>query len=216
MGYNKTYAVFGLGRYGLSVAKELVSNGADVIAVDTNQRIVEEYASIFPVCKCADITDPDVIERLGMSSVDTVIISMASNLEASVMAIMLCKNAGVKEVIVKCANDMHKRIFEKVGADIVVFPENESGKRLAKNLLSSGFIDVADLSDEISIVEIDVLKKWNGKTLKELDLRRTHSLNFIAIKSNGSTELVSNPDMVLSENMKLVIIAHKRDVEKIK
>ncbi|MBO4950489.1 MAG: TrkA family potassium uptake protein [Clostridia bacterium] len=216
MGYNKTYAVFGLGRYGLSVAKELVSNGADVIAVDTNQRIVEEYASIFPVCKCADITDPDVIERLGMSSVDTVIISMASNLEASVMAIMLCKNAGVKEVIVKCANDMHKRIFEKVGADIVVFPENESGKRLAKNLLSSGFIDVADLSDEISIVEIDVLKKWNGKTLKELDLRRTHSLNVIAIKSNGSTELVSNPDMVLSENMKLVIIAHKRDVEKIK
>lgn len=216
MSINKTYAVFGLGRYGMAVAKELVSSGADVIAVDTNERIVEELVGVLPVCKCADVTDPDVIERLGISNVDTVIIAMASNLESSVMATMLCRDAGVKEIIVKCGSEMHRRIFEKVGADKVLFPEHESGIRLAKNLLSRGFVDVAVLSDSISIVEIDVSKKWVGKTLKELDLRKKYSVNIIAIVNGDNTELVTNPDMVLNQDMKLIIIANKRDIEKIK
>ena len=216
MSINKTYAVFGLGRYGMAVATELVSSGAEVIAVDTNERRVEELADVLPVCKCADITDADVIDRLGISNVDTVIIAMASNLEASVMAIMLCKNAGVKEIIVKCGSEMHKRIFEKVGADTVIFPENESGTRLAKNLLSSGFLDIADISDSISVLEIAIQKKWEGKSLKELDLRKKYSLNVIAIKYDGKTELVSNPDTVLTKDMKLIVIADKADIEKLK
>ncbi len=216
MSINKTYAVFGLGRYGLSVARELCSNGAEVIAVDLNERIVEDHVSELPVCKCADITDPEVIERLGVSSVDTVIIAMASKLEASVMATMLCKDAGVKEIIVKCANDIHGRIFLSVGADRVILPEIESGKRLAKELLSAGFIDVAAISDDISIVEIEALNKWIGKTLRELDLRKNHNLNVIALIRDGITELVSNPDTVIDEKTKLVIIANKKDIEKLK
>ena len=216
MSINKTYAVFGLGRYGLAVATELCSNGAEVIAVDMNEKIVEDCVGFLPVCKCADITDPEVIAQLDISSVDTVIISMASCLEASVMATMLCKEAGVKEVIVKCANEMHGRIFKSVGADRVILPEIDSGKRLAKDLLSSGFVDIASVSDDISIVEIDVMKKWQGKTLRELDLRKNNRLNVIALIKNGKTELVSDPDVVLDEATKLIIIAHKCDVEKIK
>ena len=216
MSINKTYAVFGLGRYGLAVAKELSSNGAEVIAVDINEKITEDLVGVLPICKCADVTEREVINQLGIANVDTVIISMASGLEASVMATMLCKEAGVKEIIVKCANEMHKKIFLSVGADRVILPEVESGKRLAKDLLSSGFIDVAALSDDISIVEIDILKKWSGKTLRELDLRKHHNLNVIALKSGGTTKLVSDPDTVIDENTKLVIIANKKDIEKIK
>ena len=87
----KTYAVFGLGKYGTAVAKELVNNGMEVIAVDNDQNIVNDAAAFLPVCKCADVTDPEVIERLGISEIDTVIICMATNLESSVMAITLCK-----------------------------------------------------------------------------------------------------------------------------
>ncbi len=216
MNINKTYAVFGLGRYGLSVAKELSSSGAEVIAVDIDEKITEDNVGVLPVCKCADITDPEVIKQLDISSVDTVIIAMASNLEASVMATMLCKEAGVKEIIVKCANEMHGRIFRSVGAGRVILPEVESGKRLAKDLISAGFIDVAALSDDISIVEIDSAKKWIGKTLRELDLRKNHNLNVIALIKGKKTELVSNPDTVIDEETKLVIIANKKDIEKLK
>ena len=85
MSINKTYAVFGLGRYGLAVAKELVNNGVDVLAVDFNMAAVNEAATYLPLCKCADVTDADTLSRLGISNIDVVIIAMASNLEASVM-----------------------------------------------------------------------------------------------------------------------------------
>ena len=91
MKINKTYAVFGLGRYGAAVARELVENGMEVIAVDTDQKIVNDAAAYLPVCKCADVTDAEVIERLGIGNIDTVIVCMAGNLEASVMAITLSK-----------------------------------------------------------------------------------------------------------------------------
>ena len=106
----KTYAVFGLGRYGIAVARELVENGMEVIAVDSDERIVNAAADDLPICKCADLTDPDVIRQLGISNVDVVIVAMANNLEASVMAVTLCKEIGVKTVIAKCANEMHQKI----------------------------------------------------------------------------------------------------------
>ena len=103
MSINKTYAVFGLGRYGTAVARELVKSGAEVIAVDRDERLVAAAAPFVPVCKCADVTDPEVIGQLGIANVDVVIVAMASSLEAAVMTTMLCKEAGVPSVIVKCA-----------------------------------------------------------------------------------------------------------------
>ena len=129
MKLKKSYAVFGLGRYGIAVARELVENGMEVIAVDSEQRIVNDAAAYLPVCKCADVTDAEVISRLGIGNIDTVIVCMAGNLEASVMAVTLCKEAGVETVIAKCANEMHRKILLRIGADQVVFPENESGIR---------------------------------------------------------------------------------------
>ena len=77
----KTYAVLGLGRYGTAVAEELVKNGADVIAVDKNEQIVQDSSVYLPICKCADITDPEVISELGISNADDVSVAMASSLE---------------------------------------------------------------------------------------------------------------------------------------
>ena len=134
MSINRTYAVLGLGRYGRSVAEELVRNGAEVLAVDSNEEYVKDASATIPVCKCADITDPEVIQQLGIAEMDVVVVAMASSLEASVMAITLCKEAGVKTVIAKTGDEMQQKIMSRVGADVVVFPEKESGIRLAKNL----------------------------------------------------------------------------------
>ena len=212
----KTYAVFGLGRYGIAVARELVENGMEVIAVDTDQKIVNDAAAYLPVCKCADVTDAEVVSRLGIGNIDTVIVCMASSLEASVMAVALCKEAGVKTVIAKCSNEMQQKILLLVGADQVVFPENESGVRLAKNLLSSGFIDVISLSKDASIVEIDVKEEWCGKNLIELNLRKKYGFNIIAIKKDGKVNVNINPEQVLDSESSLIVIANTAKLGKLK
>ena len=212
----KTYAVFGLGRYGRAVARELVENGMEVVAVDAEQKIVNDAAAYLPVCKCADVTDSEVISRLGISNIDTVVVCMASNLEASVMAVTLCKEAGVKNIIAKCANEMQQKILLRVGADKVVFPENESGIRLAKNLLSSGFIDMISLSKDVSMIEIDVRDEWRGKNLIELNLRKKYGFNIVAIKKGEKVNVNINPEQPLEEETTLIVIANIAKLGKIK
>ena len=212
----KTYAVFGLGRYGRAVAKELVDNGMEVLAVDMDQSIVDDAAAYLPICKCADVTDVEVIMRLGVAELDTVIICMASNLEASVMAVTLCKEVGVKTVIAKCANEMHQKILLRVGADEVVFPENESGIRLAKNLLSSGFIDMISLSKDVSMIEINVKEEWVGKNLIELNLRKKYGVNIVAIKNGEEVNVNINPEQVLEKDTTLIVIANTAKLAKLK
>lgn len=215
MSIHKSYAVFGLGRYGLAVAKELFDCGAEVLAVDINQSLVDNAADKIPLCKCADITDPEVIKRLGISNFDVVIIAMANNLEASVMAISLCKQVGVPTVIAKCGNEIHRQILLRVGADKVIFPEKESGVRLAKNLLSSGFVDMIELSDKISLVELEMRKEWIGKTLSELNLRQKYSLNVVAIKTDDEASINIDPSKPLEEGSRLIVIANTKKLEKL-
>ena len=212
----KSYAVFGLGRYGLAVAKELVANGMDVIAVDTCERIVNAAADELPICKCADITDPDVIHQLAISNVDVVIIAMAGNLESSVMAVTLCKEVGVKTVIAKCANETHQKILTRVGADKVVFPENESGIRLAKNLLSSGFVDMVSLAKNVAMIELDVKPEWVGKNLIELNLRKKYSINVVALRKGDMVSVDIDPHAALLESDKLIVIANTEKLAKLK
>ena len=216
MSLHKTYAVLGLGRYGRAVAEELVNNGAEVLAVDIDLNTVNNAIETIPVCKCADITEAETIKRLGIANIDTVIIAMASCLEASVMAAALCKEAGVKNVIVKCASEMHQKILTRVGADKVIFPEKESGIRLAKNLLTSGFSEMIELSDEVSMLELDVKDEWVGKTLIELSLRKKYSINVVAIKDNNEINTAVDPSIALKKGMELIVIANKSKLQKLK
>ena len=212
----KTYAVFGLGRYGTAVARELVENGMEVIAVDSDERIVNAVADGLPICKCADITDPEVIRQLAISNVDVVIVAMANNLEASVMAVTLCKEVGVKTVIAKCANEMHQKILHRVGADKVVFPENESGIRLAKNLLSSGFVDMVSLAKNVSMIELDVKPEWVGKNLIQLNLRKKFSINVVALRKGDAVSVDIDPNAPLLDSDKLIVIANTEKLAKLK
>lgn len=216
MSMKKSYAVFGLGRYGIAVARELADSGAEVIAVDCDERIVNAAAAELPICKCADITDPEVIRQLGIANVDVVIIAMANNLEASVMAVTLCKEIGVKTVIAKCANEMHQKILSRVGADKVVFPENESGIRLAKNLLSSGFVDMVSLAKNVSMVELDVKPEWCGKNLIELNLRKKYSINVVALRRGDMVSVDIDPHEPLTDRVKLIVIANAEKLSKLK
>ena len=213
MGIHQSYAVFGLGRYGMAVARELVEGGAEVLAVDRDEEIVNAASAYIPICKCADVTDAEALRQLDIANIDVVILSMASNLESSVMAVMLCKELGVKTVIAKGASEMNCRILRRVGADRVVFPENESGVRLARSLLSAGFTDIIELSRDVSMLELEVRPEWVGKTLTELSLRKKYSINVVAVVKNSQISVNPDPDKPLEAGMKLIVIAN---VEKIK
>lgn len=215
MSLNKTYAVFGLGRYGYSVAKELVKSGAEVIAIDNDESRVNQAANELPFCKCADTTDIEVLDKLGISCVDIAIVAIGENIESSVLTVMLCKELGVPMVIAKCADEMHSKILTKLGADKAVFPEKESGIRLAKNLLSSGFVDIIELNKEVSMIELEVKKEWLGKTLLELSLRKNYSMNVIAIKENDNIEINIDPMLPLNNKMKLIVIGNTSSISKL-
>lgn len=216
MSVHKTYAVLGLGRYGRAVANELVANGAEVLAVDINQNNVDNAIETIPVCKCADITEPETIKRLGIANIDVVIVAIASNLEASVMAVTLCKEAGAKMIIAKCGDEMHQKILSRVGADKVIIPEKESGTRLAKNLLTSGFDEMIELSDDVSMVEIDVKDEWVGKSLVELSLRKKYTINVVAIRNGEKITTTIDPTLSLEKGMELIVIANTSKLQKLK
>ena len=212
---NKTYAVFGLGRYGTAVARELVNSGMEVLAIDESQSVVNEAAAYLPICKCADATDAEVFERLGIAEIDTAVVCMANNFEASIMAVTLCKEAGVKHVIAKCATEMQRKILLRVGADEVVFPEKESGIRLAKNLLSSGFIDMISLSPDVSLLEIGTKDEWVGKNLIELELRKRYGLNIVAAKKGDCVDVNIHPEQPLDAATTLIVIANTAKLRKL-
>ena len=216
MSIHDSYAVFGLGRYGHAVAKELVRNGAEVLAVDIDEDLVNNAIADIPYCKCADVTDIEVLRQLGIASIDTVSIAMATHLEASVMAVMLCKEIGVKTVIAKCSSEMNCRILSKVGADRTVLPENESGIRLAKNLLSSGFVDIMDLSTDVSMIELEVRPEWVGKNLIELNLRQKHGINIVAVIQDENVRANIDPAKPLERSMRLIVIANPEKLKKLK
>ena len=213
---NQSYAVFGLGRYGLATAKELAAAGAQVLAVDRDEQAVQSAAAFIPLVKCADVTDPAVLEMLGISNFDVVIIAMAEHMEACVMAVMLCKEAGVPTVIVKCASETHGRLLSRVGADQVVIPENESGVRMARNLLSSGFVDVMELSGEVSLIEVPIKAEWVGKSLIELNLRKKYGINVVALKRGESIDVTIDPAAPMQEGDFLVVIAETAKLHKLK
>jgi trk system potassium uptake protein TrkA len=202
--------------YNEAVAQELVNNGAEVLAVDIDATNVNNAIETIPVCKCADVTKIEALKRLGISNIDVVIVAMASNLEASVMAVALCKEMGVKTVIVKCGNELHQKILSRVGADKVIFPEKESGIRLAKDLLSAGFSEMIELSEDVSMVEIDVKPDWIGKTLIDLSLRKKYSINVVAIRTGESITTTIDPSLPLEEGTSLIVIANTAKLKKLK
>ena len=216
MSLHKTYAVFGLGLYGTAVAQELAAAGIEVLAVDRDQDLVNAASTIIPVCKCADVTNPDVLEMLGIGNFDVVVVAMAEHLEASVMAVTLCKEAGVPTVIAKCSSEMHRKILKKVGADQTIIPEKESGLRLAKNLLSSGFVDVMELTDDVSLIELSLRPQWVGKSLVDLNLRKKYGINVVAVNRGGKISVSLDPNAPLAENEKLVVIAETEKLRKLK
>ena len=211
----KQFAVFGLGSFGESVAVELQNLGCEVVAVDKNMDRVEHISNSVSYAMQADIGDPEFIRSLGMRNLDGVIITVAENLEASIMATMVCKEIGVPYIVAKTKNERHATVLEKIGADSVIYPDKEMGIKLAKNLMSANFTDWISLSPDYSIMEVLTPREWVGKSLKELNVRGNYGLNVVGIKNNGRVEVNPDPNEKLTKDMLMILVGANADLRKI-
>lgn len=189
----KQYLVIGLGRFGSSLAAELIRQGAQVLAIDRNMDIVEEHRSILTDVLCGDAMDPDVLRQIGAADFDVAVITMGGDVKASCIITMHLKEMGVGNVIVKANDDFHGRMLTRLGADKVLFPERDMGQRVAHNLVSDKILDFIELSPDYSLMEMRPRPEWIGKTLKELNLRMKYRINVVAVRSGDSVNAM--PDM---------------------
>ena len=206
----KQYAVLGLGNFGTSVAVTLQNLGCEVVVADGSMERIQNIADSVSYAVKGDITDKELIRSIGASNLDGAIVAISENMEASIMATMLVKEEGVPYVLAKAQNDIHAEILRKIGADAIVYPEREMGAKVAKTLVSADFADWITLSPECSVVEIAIPKKWVGKTLKELDVRKRHDVSVVGYTRQGKTEVNPDPNMPLQEDMILILIGTNR------
>lgn len=208
-------AVLGLGRFGKGVAETFSHIGGNVIAIDIDQKKVDDIADKVAYAIRADVTDSDTVERLGLSNVDAAVIAMSKSFEASIIAIILCKELGIPYIIAKAQNKLQGDILAKVGADKIIYPEVEMGEKLAMTLLYGNFVDIFSLSDKISIVETTLPKKWCGKTLVELDVRRKYGFNVIAVKEGDKISIDVPVDEPLKEDLELIVLGNVDELTKV-
>ena len=209
----KSYAVIGLGQFGMSVAETLAESDCDVLAIDAREENIQEIADKVTYAVRADVREPEVLRTLGVQNVDVAVIAVAENMEASIMATMQAKELGVPYVLAKAMNALHGKILEKIGADRVIYPEQSMGLRVARNLMSGGFLDVFELSTEFSMAEFPVPTEWIGKSLQELQLRESHDINIIAIKVGDDVEINLDPVKPLEADWHLMAIGKNKVLE---
>lgn len=207
---NKSFAVLGMGKFGLSVAHELYEAGADVLAVDRNKERLQSVAQYATYAVAADIEDAEAVDSLGLSNMDGVVIAVTENLNASILATIYAKEAGVPYVIAKAKDETHIKILKKLGADMTVLPEYESGIRIARHLVTGNILNFVELSADIRMVEISIREEWAGHSLKELDFRKREHINVIAIRKRGEISTDLDPDQPLERESSMLITVDKK------
>ena len=200
----KEFVVIGLGRFGGSIVRELVKQGANVMAIDTDSERVDEFARIATQAVVADTTEEETIKSLGLWNFEHVIVAIGEDIQSSILTTLILKELGVAQITAKAQNDYHEKVLRKIGADFVVHPERDMGIRIANNMMSNSVLDYLEISSEHSIMEIKANEKIAGHSLIELDVRAKYGVNIVGITrgdeimiSPAATERIQLGDVLL-------------------
>jgi trk system potassium uptake protein TrkA len=201
----KQVAVIGLGRFGASVARTLASAGCEVLGVDVEESRVKAVADEITDAVRANALDEEALRALGLRNFEVVIVAIGHEVQASILVTVLLKEMGIPKIVAKAQDDLHGRVLQKVGADIVVFPERDMGVRLAHTLISRNIIDEIQLSTDYSILEMEAPPRFLDRSLKDLELRQRFGLTVLAIRradriivSPDATQIVEEGDILVT------------------
>ena len=212
----KSYIVIGLGRFGAEMAVKLYECGEDVLAIDTDEALVDKIADRVTRAVAADAKDVDVLKKLGAGNFDRAVVAVGSDLAASALITMNLKSLGVPYILCKAHDDTYREILEKLGATRVIIPEREMADKLSLGLTSAGIMEYIEISDEYGIVEMAPPEAWIGKCIRNLDLRRKYNANVIALRQGDDLCIPPDIDAPMDEDTALVILASYKTLEKIK
>lgn len=210
----KQFLIIGLGRFGSSIAKKIYELGHDVLAIDKDEEKVQEISDYVTHAVQLDSTDENVLKTLGVRNFDVAVVTIGSNLQASVMTTLILKELDIKYIIAKANNELYAKILTKIGADKVIMPEKDMGIRVAHNLVSSNILDYIELSSEYSILEIEAIEEWFNKSLKELQIRKKYGINVVAIKGAEKVNVSPSAEDVIKERDVIVALGSINNLRK--
>ncbi len=212
---NKSIAVLGLGKYGISLAKNLYNMGADVLVADDDPDVLKEMVGNCTTAIKADLEVEEEILALDLKNMDIVVVAMAGNLSASILAVTIAKEKGVPLVVAKSSGDRMSSILRKIGADKIIIPEESSGFQSARILLSDTLLDYFKVDDNLSMIEMRPEEKWVGKSLIDLNLRKKFNMNVVAIKKGSDNWQIIDPSKPLPADSRLLIVIDTESLSKL-
>lgn len=212
----KQFGVLGLGRFGEALAVNLGELGAEVIVVDKNEEKIQSIANQVTYAVTADVADLSALKSIGLKNVDVAIISITSDINANIMAVINCQELGIPEIYSKANSPQHERVLKKLGVEDVFAPESDMGTSVAHRLYQGDFLQELELDSEYSIVEIDPLKSWYGRALDDLDLRSRYGITVVAIISGDKTNIAPLPNDVIPDGGRLIILGSNSDINALK
>ncbi len=213
----KTFLIVGLGTFGSAIARVLYNAGKTVIGLERDKDTASACRGILTDVYIGNATERVTYESIGIDTVETAIVSLGNNMEASILAVLHLRELHVPYIIAKAVNDDHKKILRILGAHETVFPEKDTAVRLAQTLINPNLIDYLPLGEDVSIVEVAPPDDWVGKSLRELDLRRRMHITILAIRDTVNDRIIANPDpdSIIKESDALLIIGNDRNLQRL-
>ncbi|MBM4044153.1 MAG: TrkA family potassium uptake protein [Planctomycetes bacterium] len=213
-----SFAVIGMSSFGYFIAKALSQKGFDVIAIDDDEAKIDRVKPFVRKAIIADATDKEALQNMGLHDVDTVVVSLGEQMEASILATLHLKELGVKNIVVKAQSEDHGKVLDKIGATTVTFPEKDIAERLALTLSSENVLDHIPLAPGYSILELAPPASFNGQTLGELDLRKQYFVQVIAIRSIVPEEVIMVPPATyrIKDSDVLIVLGREEDLQRVR
>lgn len=212
----KSFCIIGLGRFGQTLALNLAKTGHQVLAIDIDENVINAMSDTVTEAVVGDPTNESVLRAAGAHEYDCAVVAMACNINDSILITLNLKDIGVKQVVARASNDQHRRVLERIGADMVVFPERDMGEKLVGILDRNNVLEYIEFSDTHSIVEVGVPNGWIGKTLAQLNVRRRFGVTVIAVsKPDIGMTISPDPTTPFTGDETVALLGENRDIDKL-
>lgn len=210
---HKQFAVIGIGRFGSSLVRELTRTGNEVLAIDIDADRVNDAIEYSTHAVQADTMDEATLKALGIRNFDVVVVAIGDNIQANILTTIMLKELGVKKIIAKAQNELHGKVLEKIGTDVVIYPERDMALKLARSLVSVNFLEQISLSPDYGIIELFTPKAFMNRSLADVGLRKKQRVTILAIRRGNDIIVAPSPDEVMKSGDILVALGINEGLE---
>ena len=211
----RSFCIIGLGRFGQTLAVNLVKTGHQVLVIDIDDDVVNVMSDVVTNAVVGDPTNEQVLRAAGAAEYDCAVVATAQSINDSILTVLTLKDIGVKQIVARAGSEQHGRVLEKIGADMVVFPEKDMGEKLVNILDRNNVLEYIEFSETHSIVEVAVPSKWVCRSLIELDVRRRYGVTVLAVADDGSMNISPDPTKKFTGSETVALLGENSAIDRI-